>query len=259
MRVLVTGGGSDIGLAIVQRRLALGDEVIITGSSRASLDQALARFHAREPAAADQAPRKLSGLVFDLRQPEASADAIAAVLERGVDGLVLNAWTRRPPVRRFHEMRPGSVAEDMQANVLGNCWLIQRLLPGMLARRFGRIVLISSISTANGTSRYGTYVMGKAALEGLVRNLAMDYGPDNVLANTVRLGMFRTERTSRFWTQVAYVTHMNNVIPQGALGEPAQVGPALDPLLSEQQYVNGAMLDVSGGLPMFRLDGALRS
>lgn len=248
MRVLVTGGGSDIGHAIAARRLALGDRVIITASSAASLEQAMTRYQGLD----------VDGLVFDLAQPEPSAADLDRVLEGGVDALVLSACTRRPPIRRFHELRPGSVQADVSANVLGNCWLLQRVLPGMVARRFGRIVLVSSISAVNGTSRYGAYVMCKAALEGLMRNLAVDYGPDNVLANTVRLGIIKTERTRAFWSREEYVERMSGIIPQGALGEPADVAPALDPLLAERQYINGAALDVSGGLPMLRLDGAPR-
>ena len=251
MRILITGGGSDIGCAIAARRLALGDSVIITASSAASLEQARTRYRAQG--------LDVDGVVFDLAQPEHSAGDLDRLLAGGVDGLVLNAWTRRPPIRRFHDMHPGAVKADVHANVLGNCWLIQRVLPGMVARRLGRVVLVSSVSTVNGTGRYGTYVMCKAAMEGLMRNLAMDYGPDGVLANTVRLGIIKTERTRAFWSREDYVARMSGIIPQGALGEPADVAAALDPLLAERQYVNGAVLDVSGGLPMFRLDGGPRS
>ncbi len=192
-----------------------------------------------------------------LGRPEASSDALDALLLDGVDALVLNAWTRRPPVRRFHELPVTSLAGDVQRNVLGNCWLIQRVLPGMLQRGFGRIVFVSSISTALGTARYSSYVLGKSAIEGLMRSLAVEYGAHNVLANTVRLGIFKTERTRKFWGDASYVTRMSAVIPSGALGEPHQVGSVLDPLLAEDQYVNGAIIDISGGLPMFCLDRVL--
>jgi NAD(P)-dependent dehydrogenase (short-subunit alcohol dehydrogenase family) len=247
--VLVTGGGSDIGRAIAARRVERGDDVVITASSDASLARALGRLAGHG--------RQARGVVFDLGRPEASSDALDAL--GGVDALVLNAWTRRPPVRRFHELPATSLAEDVQRNVLGNCWLVQRVLPGMLQRGFGRIVFVSSVSTALGTARYGSYVLGKSAIEGLMRNLAVEYGAHDVLANTVRLGIFKTERTRRFWGDAAYVARMSAVIPGGALGEPHQVSSVLDPLLAEDQYVNGAVIDVSGGLPMFRLDQVVSS
>lgn len=251
MRVLITGGRSDIGCAIAARRIARGDDVVITASSAASLPQALGRLAEHGHVA--------RGIVLDLARPEASSDEIGALLEGGVDALVLNAWTRRPPVRRFHELPMTSLADDVQRNVLGNCWLIQRLLPGMLQRKFGRIVFVSSVSTALGTARYSSYVLGKSAIEGLMRSLAVEYGARNVLANTVRLGIFKTDRTRTFWSDASYVARMSAVIPSGALGEPHQVAAVLDPLLAEDQYVNGTIIDISGGLPMFCLDQVLSS
>jgi NAD(P)-dependent dehydrogenase (short-subunit alcohol dehydrogenase family) len=250
MRVLVTGGSSDIARSIVRRRLELGDEVVITASSAESLARCLEAY--------GQAGLRVRGLVFDLASPQASEAELAALAAEGLQALVLNAWTRRPPTHRFHELAHEAVASDIHANVLGNVWLLQRLLPGMAAARFGRIVFISSLSTAMGTGRYGSYVLGKSALEGLVRNLAVDYGEFNVLANTVRLGVFKTSRTRKYWSRASYVERMTGIIPQAALGEPEDFGPVMDPLLAQRQYINGAVLDVSGGMPMIRLEGVLR-
>lgn len=250
MRVLVTGGGSDIGRSIVRRRLALGDEVFLTASSEESLAETLARYKAE-----GLEPR---GLVLDLSASAASEPALAPVLAEGLQGLVLNAWTRRPPLHRFHELPQAALEADVQANLMGNLWLLRRVLPTMVEARYGRIVFISSVSTVNGTGRYGAYVLCKSALEGLVRNLAVDYGELNVLSNTVRLGIFKTARTKKYWTRPQYVERMGGVIPQGTLGEPEHVGEVLDPLLSAHQYINGAVLDITGGLPMVRMEGVLR-
>lgn len=251
MRVLITGGSSDIGRSIARRRLALGDDVIVTASSAESLEKTLARYRAEGLEA--------RGLVLDLSSPESSEAALAELLVRGPQGLVLNAWTRRPPLYRFHELPQEALEADVTANLMGNLWLLRRVLPSMVEARWGRIVFISSVSTVNGTGRYGAYVLCKSALEGLMRNLAVDYGEFNVLANTVRLGIFKTERTKKYWSKPRYVERMGGVIPQGALGEPEHVGEALDSLLSPHQYINGAVLDVTGGLPMFRLEGVLRT
>jgi len=250
MRVLVTGGGSDIGFAIARRRLALGDDVFVTASSPESLERTLARYRAEGLDA--------KGLVLDLAAPTGAEAGLAQVLDAGLQALILNAWTRRPPLHRFHELPQEALDADVAANLMGNLWLVRRVLPSMVAARWGRIVLVSSVSTVNGTGRYGTYILCKSALEGLMRNLAVDYGEFNVLSNTVRLGIFKTERTKKYWSRARYVERMEGVIPRGALGEPGHVGEVLDPLLSPHQYINGAALDVTGGLPMFRLEGVLR-
>ncbi|AGC42921.1 3-oxoacyl-ACP reductase [Myxococcus stipitatus DSM 14675] len=250
MRVLVTGGGSDIGFAIARRRLRQGDEVFVTASSEASLERMCSRYQSEGLAA--------KGLVLDLAAPERNAGALGAMLESGLQALVLNAWTRRPPQHRFHELPQAALEEDVTVNLMGNLWLLRRVLPAMVAARWGRIVLVSSVSTVTGAGRYGAYVLCKSALEGLMRNLAVDYGEFNVLSNTVRLGLFKTERTKKYWSRARYVERMGGVIPQGTLGEPDHVGAVFDPLLSEHQYINGAVLDVTGGLPMFRMEGVLR-
>ncbi|MCP3102339.1 SDR family oxidoreductase [Myxococcus sp. K15C18031901] len=250
MRVLVTGGGSDIGFAIAKRRLAQGDDVVITASTPESLERALSRYRVEGLDA--------KGLVLDLAAPAQGDAALGEVLESGLQGLVLNAWTRRPPLHRFHELPQEALDADVAANLMGNVWLIRRVLPAMVSARQGRIVLVSSVSTVNGTGRYGAYILCKSALEGLMRNLAVDYGEFNVLSNTVRLGIFKTERTKKYWSRARYVERMGGVIPQGTLGEPGHVGEVLDPLLASHQYINGAVLDVTGGLPMFRLEGVLR-
>ncbi|NTX09078.1 SDR family NAD(P)-dependent oxidoreductase [Myxococcus sp. CA040A] len=250
MRVLITGGGSDIGRSIARRRLALGDEVFVTASSEASLEKLRARYR--------DDGLKAQGLVLDLTAPGRSDAALEGLLAQGLQGLVLNAWTRRPPLHRFHELPQAALEEDVTANLMGNVWLLRRLLPSMVEARWGRIVFISSISTVSGTGRYGAYILCKSALEGLMRNLAVDYGAFNVLSNTVRLGLFKTTRTKKYWSRPLYVERMGGVIPQGGLGEPEHVGEALDSLLSAHQYINGAVLDVTGGLPMFRLEGVLK-
>jgi 3-oxoacyl-[acyl-carrier protein] reductase len=250
MRVLVTGGSSELARSVVRRRLELGDEVLITASSAASLAQTLESY--------GQAGLQVRGLVFNLATPQACEGELAALEGEGIQALVLSAWTRRPPTHRFHELAYDAVSSDVQANVLGNVWLLQRVLPRMMAARFGRIVFLSSVSTVNGMGRYGAYVLCKSALEGLMRNLAVDYGEFNVLSNTVRLGIFKTSRNRKYWSRPAYVEKMTGIIPQGALGEPEEFGPVLDPLLAQRQYINGAVLDVSGGLPMIRFEGVLR-
>jgi 3-oxoacyl-[acyl-carrier protein] reductase len=140
----------------------------------------------------------------------------------------------------------------LSQDVVGNLRLLQAVLPGMIERRFGRLVLISSMTVPMGSGRYGLYSLSKGALESLFLNLAVDYGSYNILSNIVRPGTIRTQRTKRFWSREKYVEKVNAFIPQGAMGTPAQVAEALDPLLSATSYMNGSVVAVSGGLPLVR-------
>jgi 3-oxoacyl-[acyl-carrier protein] reductase len=247
MRLLLTGGSSDIAFAIAKRRHALGDEIVFTASSAASLAAALTRYaDAGIPA---------RGFVFDFARAADAEEAVASELAAGIDAVVFNAFGRVPRTARLHEIDLSAAKQFFRENVEANLWLVHRVLPSMLERGFGRLVLVSSLSAVTGTSRYGVYCAAKGALEALFRNIAVDYGSNGILANVVQLGLFKTSRTALFWKRSEYVTAVSSMIPQGTMGEPDQAAEALDPLLSRTSYVNGTTLVVAGGLPLTYVGG----
>ncbi|HVK61279.1 MAG TPA: SDR family oxidoreductase [Bdellovibrionales bacterium] len=248
MRILITGGSSDIGRAIALRRLRLGDEVFVTASSVETLTEAQAAFAA--------SGFTVDGFVFDLRNPASASEELDRVLAKGIDGLVLNAATRLPKLRLFHEMDENHFTNFFNENTHGNVWILKRTLNSMIERGFGRLVFISSLTAVQGTSRYSVYSAAKAAIEGLFLNLAVDYGHQDILSTIVRPGIIATERNRRFWRRSGYVERVSNLIPQGKIGLPDQVAEAIDPLLSKTSYMNGSIIEVTGGLPRFR-SGAL--
>lgn len=248
MRILITGGTTGIGKAIAARRLAAGDDVIVTASSEASRAKIEAEFAGQS---------RFSAIEFSLARPEESERRVADALASGIDGLVLNACSRVTRLRLFHEVPFGDVDEYLRANITGNCWLLHRVLPTMVERAFGRILLISSVSVQQGTSRYGTYCAAKSAMEGLIRNLAVDYGERNIFSNILQPGIIATERTSKFWKREHFAKRATSIIPAGQLGTPEAVAEATDAFLSPTSYINGASITVSGGLPMVRSAGVL--
>jgi len=243
MRIVITGGRSSIAQAIALDRCARGDEVCLTASSPASLEDLEAQCRQRGIGA--------DGVLFDLRRPGMASEAFDARL-RAADALVLVAATPVRTLDRFHAVPAAEVDEAVEADIKGNLHLLRRALPGMLDRAFGRIVFVSSVSVPMGTSHYGAYCLTKSAVEGLILNLAVDYGDQNVLANIVRLGVFRTGRTGRFWSRTRYAARAAAAIPQGTLGEPGAAAEAIQPLLSPSQYINGSVITVAGGLPLVR-------
>jgi len=249
MKLLVTGGRSGIGEAILKRRLTLGDEVFTTASSQPTLEDLQSKF-ADTP--------KLKSCLWDLSQPKQNEKDLDAFLANGIDGLILNAAPASKVLRRFHEIGSEEIQEALQTQVYGNAWLIQKCLPLMVSQNFGRIVFVSSL-TVYGTSRYSLYAMAKSAIEGLLRVVATDYGEYNIRANSIRPGIIATERNKRFWSRSDYVGLMTEIIPAKSFGLPEQVAEALDPFLSPNCYINGTHLDVSGGLPNFRSDYLLKA
>ncbi|MCM2277152.1 MAG: SDR family oxidoreductase [Oligoflexia bacterium] len=248
MKTLITGGSSEIAQALARRRAAAGDDVCITASSRESLDATLADYSEKGIPA--------RGFVFSLDEPEAT-DAEGLQRIREAEAIVLNAAPRIPKLKLFHEIPWEKQKAAIDSAVLGNLWLLKQALPEMKARRFGRLVFVSSLSVLTGTSRFGLYCSAKGALEALFVNLAVDYGEFGICANIVRPGIIATSRNRRYWKRSHFAEKMPELIPMRALGAPDQVAEALEPLLSPTTYMNGSTITVSGGLPMLRSQGAL--
>jgi 3-oxoacyl-[acyl-carrier protein] reductase len=251
MKVLITGGSSDIAVAIAKRRLELGDHIIITCSNEESLNQTLAQYK--------KLSMEVRGFIYNFADPAACEHDLVSLLQEPVDAVVLNAFARITHLRKLHAIPYKTVQNYIDTNLHGNIWLIHRLLPNLLANKFGRLVLISSLSSVTGTSRYGAYCATKAALEGLFLNLAVDYSANNILSNILRVGLIKTLRTEQFWKNPVYQEKMAKIIPQGTMGEPDQVAEAMDPLLSKTSFMTGSVVTVSGGLPLMRSEGLLSS
>jgi len=246
MNILITGGSSEIAQAIATRRIALGDKIFITCSTLESLQASLKNYQASN--------LSIQGFVYNFSHPEQSQSELS---QYSFDAVILNAFSRLTKLRKLHEVPFADIKDYINTNLQGNIWLLQQLLPSMLAKQFGRLVFISSLSAITGTSHYSAYCAAKAALEALFFNLAVDYSSENILANIVRAGLFKTNRTKKFWAREGYQEKLSKIIPQGHMGEVFQIAEAIDPLLSPTAYITGSILTVSGGLPLFRAGGVL--
>lgn len=249
MNLLITGGSSDIAQAIAKRRIEMGDKIVITSSNEQSLNKTLELYQ--------QKGMSVTGLIYDFAQPESCAKDLESLLQEPLDGLILNAFTRVTQLRKLHALPFDAIRTYMDQNINGNIWLIQKIITSMLPNKMGRLVLISSLSSFTGTSRYPAYCAAKAALEGLFLNLAVDYSAKNILSNILRVGLIKTSRTEHFWKNQTYQEKVAKIIPQGTMGDPAQVAEVMDPLLSRSSFMTGSILTVSGGLPLMSSEGLL--
>lgn len=247
MNILITGGSSDIGVNFIKTLSNLGHKVFATASNQESLNALSKRF----------SDEKINGqvLLFNFSYPEKSEASIDELLNLGLDALVLNAWSRLPANKKLHEKSLDSTLDHITTNLQGNLYLLKKILPHMEKNKFGRIVFISSLSVVNGTGRYAPYIAGKSAMEGIMRNIAVDYGEHNICANTLRLGIIKTKRNKKYWQRNNYVERMSSVIPSGRLGELEDIGEAILPFINKNQYINGSCLDIAGGLPCFTFSG----
>jgi 3-oxoacyl-[acyl-carrier protein] reductase len=246
MKVLITGGSSEMAIAIAKLRVAKGDQVTVTASSEESVKECKEVY--------ESAGIQADVVEFCLEEPSRHSDKIEMALSE-CDALILNAATRSVKLRVLTDWDESDGEKYLRTNVNGNIWLLRRALVGMKERKFGRVVFISSLSAATGTSRFPYYCAAKSALEGLMLNLAVDYGEFNVLCNILRPGIIATARTKRFWKRSHYLEKIQGIIPAMKLGQAEQIAEAVEPMLSENCYMNGSVVAVSGGLPMTRSAG----
>ncbi|MDF5754464.1 SDR family oxidoreductase [Spongiactinospora sp. TRM90649] len=202
-------------------RTALTDKVVLVTGASAGIGAATAVAYGREgarvaltyntgPERATEVAKRVQEaggealtVHLDLERHETIQAAVEAV--RGhwgtVDVLVANAvrWgTIRPGSMRFEDVPAAEWTAAMHANVVGNALLARAVLPGMRARGFGRIVLVSSGIAEEGVPGPGPYGTAKSALHGMARALAWEAGPDGVLVNVVAAGLTHTERERPF-------------------------------------------------------------
>lgn len=243
---LVTGAGSagGIGLAIARALAAAGAKVCVTATT--------ARIHDR---AAELGCMAHVADLTDAAQVAALFDAVQARLGP-VEVLVNNAGmvqsgrrVRRQPLAGWSD---ADWAHHMALNINTTFHCCRAALPGMAARGYGRIVNISSVTgpvvAIDGSSAYAT---AKAAVTGMTRSIALEYGRQGITCNAVLPGWIATESSSPKEIRAGKAT------PAGRPGTPAEVAACALFLAGEEaSYVTGATLVVDGGNTLQELKGA---
>lgn len=233
---LVTGASRGIGRATAARLAADGFDVAITYSSDA--DGAAETVKAVEAAGG----RSLA-IQSDVRDVAAVESVFEQVSEQlgPVAVLVNNAGVRRDglAVRLSDEQW----TETIDANLTGAFNCSRAALRQMMRERWGRIVMVSSVSGMHGNPGQSAYGASKAGLIGLARTLAKEYARKNITVNCVAPGPVATAMTE------GLVERLTEEVPAGRAGEPEEIAAAISFLVSDEAgYVTGAVLPVDGGM-----------
>ena len=231
---LVTGGNRGIGLAIARRLSRAGHRVAVT--------------YRREPPP-DAEAHGLTCVRCDVTDPESVKAALAETAERvgAPEILVCNAGiTRDGLVLRMSEEDFGAVID---ANLTGAFRVAKQAVRPMVRGRWGRIVLISSVSGIGGQAGQANYSASKAGLIGLARSLAKEFASRNVTVNVIAPGPIGTDMLAEL--DEAQLDAIMARVPLGRVGDPDDIAAAVEFLASEDaSYVTGIVLAVDGGLSM---------
>jgi acetoacetyl-CoA reductase len=235
---LVTGGTGGIGGAICQRLSKMGLRVVTNYR-----DEERAKVWQAQMKAAGYAMHIVPGDVSDTASSEQMAARI--VKEVGpVDVLINNAGITRDTT--FHKMSALQWQEVIQTN-LNSCFNVTRpIIDGMRARKFGRIVQISSINGQKGQYGQANYAASKAGMHGFTISLAQENAKFGITVNTVSPGYVATDMVMAVPEEVR--AKIAAQIPVGRLGTPEEIAYAVAFLVADEAaFITGANLSVNGG------------
>ena len=134
-------------------------------------------------------------------------------------------------------------------NIVSNHWLISMVAPEMRARRSGSIIIISSIGGLRGSPVIGAYCISKAADMQLARNLAVEYGPDNVRVNCIAPGLIKTDFARALWEDEKLAERRNATTPLRRIGNPEEIAGGVVFLASSASaFMTGQTIVIDGGV-----------
>jgi NAD(P)-dependent dehydrogenase (short-subunit alcohol dehydrogenase family) len=240
---IITGSSRGIGKAIAHRLAEHGANVVISSRKADACEAAAAEINAA-------VGRKAAiAIPCNIAVKEALQQLVSET-ERafgGIDILVCNAASN-PYFGPMGNMADEQFTKILQNNIVSNHWLIQMVAPAMRERKDGSIMIISSIGGLRGTEVLGAYAISKSADMQLARNLAAEFGPDNVRVNTIAPGLIRTDFARALWENPDILKRSTERTPLRRIGEPDEIsGMAVFLASKAGAFTTGQTFVIDGG------------
>lgn len=217
---IVTGGASGIGAAIARR-----------------LGEAGVQVHSFDIAATGET------IEVDVTDEDACRRAVAGV--EPTDILVNSAGVAGQSAPSW-KLPDGEFERVIAVNLVGTYYMCRAVIPGMVARGWGRIVNIASIAGKEGNPNASAYSASKAGVIGLTKSLAKEVADTGVLVNCVTPAVIETPMLGQVSDE--HLKYMLSKIPMRRLGQPDEVAALVSWLVSDEcTFSTGAVFDISGG------------
>jgi 3-oxoacyl-[acyl-carrier protein] reductase len=237
-KALVTGASGGIGGAIARALHRQGASVLLAGTRRDALEQLAAELGERVFVETAQ--------LADPAAPEALVKAAEAAMGQ-IDILVNNAGMTRDMLAM--RMKDEDWLQVIEVNLTAGFRLVRAALRGMMKRRSGRIIGITSVVGVTGNAGQANYAASKAGMIGMSKALALEIASRNITVNCVAPGFISTAMTDVLTSEQREKALA--VVPAGRFGVGEDVAAAVVYLASEEAaYVTGHTLHVNGGVAM---------
>lgn len=242
---LISGGGTGIGKGIAITLSKVGHTILLLGRNSETLEQTRKMLTSES-----------YSIVADIRDRTSLAKATNQLGSFTIDGIIANAGIGG----ENHWGIDDRWDDIIETNLTGTYNTIFSFLPFLNKSKAGfkHILVISSVLARLGVAKYSAYCASKAGLLGLVRSLAIDFAPDNILVNAICPGWVETEMSHKGMVEIAkrigitrseFFKEAMKDVPLGKMSKPDEIAQLVLYLLS-QQSITGQAIDINNGSVM---------
>ncbi len=242
---LITGSSKGIGRAIAEELARHGADVVISSRKQDACDEVTEAINRERDGLAGSA----TTIAAHIGHKEELERLVAQTNEKlgKVDVLICNAAVN-PYYGSMQDIPDSALDKILDINIKSNHWLCNMVLPQMRERRDGSIMLVSSVGGLKGSAVIGAYCISKAADAQMVRNLAVEHGPENIRVNAISPGLVRTDFARALWENPETLKQRTAGDPLRRIGEPREIaGIAVYLSSAAGAFTTGQNFVIDGG------------
>ena len=241
--ILITGSSRGIGKSIAHQCALHGANVVISSRKLNACELAAQEIN-------DSVGKNVAfPIAANIRDEDQLRELVLLTIEKlgKIDTLVCNAATN-PFMGSMLDMPNDKFDKVMNNNIKSNQILCNLVLPEMIERKDGSIIIISSIAAIKGSPILGAYNISKAADVMIVKNIAAEFGHKNIRANSIAPGLIKTDFAKALWENPDILKTVLSSTPMQRIGEPDEIAGVAVMLASDAgNYINGQTIVVDGG------------